>query len=52
MRTAADALGARQKLSGEGLDTLSSSPEEFASQHQREVEKWAKVAEATAIHAN
>jgi tripartite-type tricarboxylate transporter receptor subunit TctC len=41
-----------QKLSGDGLEPSTSSPEEFASYLRREVAKWGKVVRATGVYAN
>jgi tripartite-type tricarboxylate transporter receptor subunit TctC len=42
----------RQRLSGEGLDPLGSSPREFSNYLGREVEKWGRVIRAAKISAD
>ena len=42
----------RQRLSGEGLDPLGSSPEEFSAYLKREVKKWGSVIRAAKISAD
>jgi len=42
----------RDRLSTQGLETISDSPEAFASHLQREVAKWRRVIEAAGIHAD
>jgi tripartite-type tricarboxylate transporter receptor subunit TctC len=42
----------RQKFAGDGLDALSSSPEQFAAYLVSEVSKWSKVVKKAGIQAN
>ena len=42
----------QEKLAGEGLETKTSTPEEFAAYFKSEVETWAKVVNAANIHAD
>lgn len=42
----------RQKLAGDGLETLSTTPEEFGAYLAREIDKWGKVVRAAGIHAD
>lgn len=39
----------RQKLAAEGADAIGNSPEEFAAQIRRDIERWEKVARAANI---
>ena len=41
-----------EKLAGEGLETKTSTPEEFSAYFRSEVETWAKVVNAAGIHAD
>ena len=42
----------QEKLAGEGLETKTSTPEEFTGYLKSEVETWAKVVNAANIHAD
>lgn len=46
------AADTQKKFSADGLDTRSSSPEEFAAHLKLEVEKWGKMIKAAGIQAN
>jgi tripartite-type tricarboxylate transporter receptor subunit TctC len=39
----------RQKLAAEGAEAIGNSPEEFAAQIRRDIERWEKVARAAKI---
>ena len=47
-----EAREVREKLSAQGLETTSDSPDAFASHIQREVEKWGRLITAAGIHAD
>jgi tripartite-type tricarboxylate transporter receptor subunit TctC len=42
----------QEKLAGEGLETVTDSPEEFAAYLKSEVETWARVVRAADLHAD
>ena len=42
----------QEKLAGEGLQTVTSTPEEFTAYLKSEVDTWAKVVHASGLHAD
>jgi tripartite-type tricarboxylate transporter receptor subunit TctC len=42
----------REKLAGDGLEPLRSSPEEFAAFIRREVDTWARVVKTSGVYAD
>ena len=41
-----------KRLAGEGVDAVTSTPEEFAARVQSEIEKWRKVVLAAGVRAD
>jgi len=42
----------RERFAGDGIEPLKSSPAEFEVFLEREIERWARVVQATGLHAD